>query len=132
MGESGRRTAPPPTRISSTPAGCDGVGVARLQRQLDPTPRAGGARIAEQRASKRPRVLATFAVPISGFDPGGSTSGEVSLLSPPRIEALGVVLACQQVEHGDEIAAVGQAVTRLVERWGSLAGVVLVADAKHT
>ncbi len=47
-------------------------------------------------------------------------------------QASGVVLACQEVEGGDEIGAVGQVMTRLVDRWGSLAGVVLVADAKHT
>lgn len=47
-------------------------------------------------------------------------------------QASGVVLACQEVDGGDEIGAVGQAVARLVDRWGSLAGVVLVADAKHT
>lgn len=49
-----------------------------------------------------------------------------------RDQATGVVLACQDVDGGDEIAAVGRAVTRLVDRWGSLAGVVLIADAKHT
>lgn len=47
-------------------------------------------------------------------------------------QATGVVLACQEVQSGDEIGAVEQALTRLVDRWGSLAGVVLVADAKHT
>lgn len=47
-------------------------------------------------------------------------------------QATGVVLACQEVKVGDEIGAVGHAVTRLIDRWGSLAGIVLVADAKHT
>lgn len=47
-------------------------------------------------------------------------------------QASGVVLACQEVDGGDEIGAVGQVMTRLADRWGSLAGVVLVADAKHT
>lgn len=46
--------------------------------------------------------------------------------------ATGVVLGCQEVDGGDEIGAVGQVMTRLIDRWGSLAGVVLVADAKHT
>jgi predicted transposase YbfD/YdcC len=47
-------------------------------------------------------------------------------------QATGVVLACQEVRSGDEIGAVEQAMARLADRWGSLAGVVLVADAKHT
>jgi hypothetical protein len=46
--------------------------------------------------------------------------------------ASGVVLACQEVDGGNEIGAVGQVMTWLVESWGSLAGVVLVAEAKHT
>lgn len=46
--------------------------------------------------------------------------------------ASGVVLACQEVDGGDEIGAVGQVASQLIDRWGSLAGIVLIADAKHT
>lgn len=44
----------------------------------------------------------------------------------------GGVLAGQQVTGGDEIAAVRALISRLIERWGDLHGVVLVTDAKHT
>lgn len=47
-------------------------------------------------------------------------------------QATTVVLACEQVTGQDEIAALGRVVSRLVDRWGSLAGTVLVADSKHT
>lgn len=47
-------------------------------------------------------------------------------------QASGVVLACEQVSGQDEIAALRRVVSRLADRWGSLAGVVLVADSKHT
>lgn len=46
--------------------------------------------------------------------------------------ATGTVLACEQATGQDEITAVRRAVARLTERWGSLAGVVLIADSKHT
>lgn len=44
----------------------------------------------------------------------------------------GAVLVCEQVEGEDEIAAVRAVLERLIGRWGSLSGVLLVADAKHT
>jgi hypothetical protein len=47
-------------------------------------------------------------------------------------QATGVVLACEQVTGQDEIATLRRVVSRLVDRWGSLAGAVLVADSKHT
>lgn len=47
-------------------------------------------------------------------------------------QATGVVLACEQVTAQDEIAALRRAVSRLADRWGSLAGIVLIADSKHT
>ena len=46
--------------------------------------------------------------------------------------ATGAVLACEQVTGFDEIAAVRRPASRLADRWGSLAGTVLVADAQHT
>lgn len=47
-------------------------------------------------------------------------------------QATGVVLACEQVTGQDETAAVRRVVSRLADRWGSLAGTVLVADSQHT
>ncbi|ACZ30622.1 transposase IS4 family protein [Xylanimonas cellulosilytica DSM 15894] len=46
--------------------------------------------------------------------------------------ASGAVVACEPVNDGDEIGAVRTVMGRLADRWGSLAGVVVVTDAKHT
>jgi hypothetical protein len=58
-GNQGCVTTPPPMRISSTAAGSDDVGVARLQRQLDPTPRASGIQIADSGTLLQPRSRST-------------------------------------------------------------------------
>ncbi|WP_165350531.1 ISAs1 family transposase [Xylanimonas protaetiae] len=63
-------------------------------------------------------------------------TGEGRIAQDQVVEVLdhasGAVLACEPVPDGDEIGAVRAVMARLTDRWGSLAGVAFVADAKHT
>jgi len=64
------------------------------------------------------------------FDAGGAMS-QVAVLEALD-HATGAVLAQEQINAGDENAAGIQIVKRLAKRFGSLDGITIVADAKHT